>query len=88
MLTAKFTEDNEIETSGTVLEGDVYQDMCCEGYAWEVLFIMPFEGDDSIWGHCENPRCPQHAEDPFDYYHGISIKCLQDLEVLIAEHED
>jgi len=89
MLKAKLNADNEIETSGAVLIGDVYPDICCKGYDWEVLLVMPYMDDASVWGHCKNKDCPENNEEPFDPYHGISDVCLRDdLEVLIAEHED
>ena len=89
MLQVKLDAAGELETTGIILPGDIYQNICCKGYDWEVLWIMTFEDDASIWGHCENPNCPENNGEPFDPYHGISNLCLiDDFTERILENED
>jgi len=89
MLQAKINANDELETSGAVLLDEVYPNICCKGYGWEVLWITPFKDDLSIWGHCENPDCPENNDYESDPYHGVSNMCLiDDFTERILENED
>jgi hypothetical protein len=87
MIQAHF-EGDEIIYTGIVSEGDVYPDLCCVGWGWEVavIFLASYRGNQSIWGVCENPDCPEYQADigPDDAYRGVSSILQDDLAEWLA----
>ncbi len=77
------TENNEVISSGKVLENDIYSGFCCEGFDWEVVLPPPLE----IFGVCQNQDCPGNAS-PTGWYQGVSVIGQEELELWLAERNE
>ena len=74
-----------------IQQGDSIPGFCCSGFDWDVSVIFPDknEGDDSIWGSCQNPDCLKYQEDigPGDIFRGISSILREDLDEWQDAHQ-
>lgn len=88
MIIAHYDENGEIETSGEVCEGDVYNGFCCIGFDWEVRLIFPDPTPDlnEIWGRCQNENCQNYSKEQgeSDPYRGVSTISQEDFEEWLA----
>ena len=71
---------------------DVYQSLCCAGFGWEVLSIIPDDNPkyNSIWGRCANPDCPKKCgcNPPTKcHWDGVSNFCQEDMNEMLEARE-
>lgn len=64
MITVSTNEHDEIVITGEMAKGDVVQNYCCAGFAWEVAYIHKLDATwTSIWDVCANRYCPNYQVD-------------------------
>ena len=72
-----------------------YKNYCCDGFDWIVAMVFQYgdepDGDDSIWGVCHNPNCPEFdpafmAEHGHDHYRGVTSPTHADFEQWMTEN--
>lgn len=74
-----------------IKQGQTYHGYCCDGFVWEVAMVSQqdyrlTQSDDSIWGACQNPDCPEFDKDHmerygFDHYRGVGNPSREDFEM-------
>ncbi len=79
---------DELVINGVIKEGDIYHNICCNGFDFEVIIVFPDEdrdGDTVVYGICHNKDC---KVDYGGIYHGVSNFLQDDLIDRLIEQLD